>query len=71
MQLRASWRQILASAMVALALLAAAAVAEAGTQPFPVWLDGVREEALAQGISPDTLDRAFAGLEPIAAGDRA
>jgi membrane-bound lytic murein transglycosylase B len=66
MQLRASWRQILASAMVALAPLAAAAVAEAGTQPFPVWLDGVREEALAQGISPGTLDRAFAGLEPIA-----
>jgi membrane-bound lytic murein transglycosylase B len=66
MQLRASWRRILASAMVALAPLAAAAVAEAGTQPFPVWLDGVREEALAQGISPGTLDRAFAGLEPIA-----
>jgi membrane-bound lytic murein transglycosylase B len=65
MQLRASCRAMMASAMVALALSAAPAEAQAETQPFPVWLDGVREEALAQGISPATLDRAFAGLEPI------
>jgi membrane-bound lytic murein transglycosylase B len=65
MQLRASCRAMMASASVALALSAAPAVAEAETRPFPVWLDGVREEALAQGISPGTLDQAFAGLEPI------
>jgi membrane-bound lytic murein transglycosylase B len=57
---------MIASAMVALTLSAAPAIALAETQPFPVWLDGVREEALAQGISPGTLDQAFAGLEPIA-----
>jgi membrane-bound lytic murein transglycosylase B len=57
---------MIASAMVALTLSAAPAIARAETQPFPVWLDGVREEALAQGISPGTLDQAFAGLEPIA-----
>ena len=66
MQLRASCRAMIASAMVALTLSAAPAIARAETQPFPVWLDGVREEALAQGISPGTLDQAFAGLEPIA-----
>jgi membrane-bound lytic murein transglycosylase B len=66
MQLRASCRAMIASAMVALTLSAAPVIALAETQPFPVWLDGVREEALAQGISPGTLDQAFAGLEPIA-----
>ncbi len=31
---------------------------------FPVWLAGLRVEALSQGISPATFDRAFAGVEP-------
>ena len=52
------------AAMIALALAPWPARAE--TQPFPVWLEGVRQEALAQGISPATLDAALDGLEPIA-----
>jgi membrane-bound lytic murein transglycosylase B len=66
MQLRASYRRILASVSVVLAFALGAAAAEAETQSFPVWLDGVRAEALAEGIAPGTLDQAFAGLEPIA-----
>jgi membrane-bound lytic murein transglycosylase B len=34
-------------------------------QPFDEWLAGVREEALARGISAPTLDAALAGLEPL------
>ena len=52
------------AATVALVLVPWPARAE--TQPFPVWLEGVRQEALAQGISPETLDAALNGLEPIA-----
>ncbi len=32
---------------------------------FGAWLEGVRQEALAQGIERATLDRAFEGLQPI------
>jgi membrane-bound lytic murein transglycosylase B len=62
MQLRAPSR--FAQAIVALGLLAGPASAE--TQPFPVWLDGVRQEALGKGISPATVAKALDGLEPIA-----
>jgi len=56
--------QIIASAILGtIVLLSGAASAE--TQPFPVWLEGVREEALAQGISPETVAEALDGLEPI------
>jgi membrane-bound lytic murein transglycosylase B len=61
MQLRAPSR--FAQAIVALGLLAGPASAE--TQPFPVWLDGVRQEALDKGISPATVAKALDGLEPI------
>ena len=54
MQLRASFR-FAAKAMVALLAWRLRRSPSAATQPFPVWLDGVRQEALAQGISPDTL----------------
>jgi membrane-bound lytic murein transglycosylase B len=50
-------------AVIALGFLAGRASAE--TQPFPIWLDGVRQEALAKGISPATLAKALDGLEPI------
>jgi membrane-bound lytic murein transglycosylase B len=50
-------------AVIALGFLAGRAGAE--TQPFPIWLDGVRQEALAKGISPATLAKALDGLEPI------
>ena len=33
--------------------------------PFDEWVTGVREEALARGISAATLDAALAGLEPL------
>ena len=39
--------------------------ARAQTEPFAVWLEGVRQEALAQGISPETVAAALDGLEPI------
>lgn len=34
--------------------------------PFAEWLEGVRAEALARGISADTVTRAFEGIEPVA-----
>src|SRR5215469_5188923 len=37
----------------------------AADQDFTRWLGGVRQEALAAGINPATIDRAFDGLEPI------
>jgi membrane-bound lytic murein transglycosylase B len=60
--------------MVIIATITAAVVvlgfragpARAETQPFSVWLDGVRQEALAEGISPETVATALDGLEPIA-----
>ena len=51
-------------------LLAASAAAvplhAASADPgFQAWLQGVRREALGQGIDAGTLDRAFRGVEPI------
>jgi membrane-bound lytic murein transglycosylase B len=43
--------------------LARAAVAEPGA--FSQWLDGVRHDALAQGIHAATLDRALTDLQPL------
>jgi membrane-bound lytic murein transglycosylase B len=37
----------------------------ASDEDFTRWLGGVRQEALAAGINPATIDRAFDGLEPI------
>ncbi len=37
----------------------------ANTQPFQEWLYGLRQEALSQGISKQTLDEAFESTEPI------
>ncbi len=39
--------------------------ADAVEQDFAAWLQGVRRDALAQGITVATLDRALAGLAPI------
>ncbi len=33
--------------------------------PFDQWLTGLRQEALSQGISPDLVNRALTGLQPI------
>jgi membrane-bound lytic murein transglycosylase B len=65
MQLRAPCR-FAARAIILAIIVLVPSLARADTQPFPVWLEGVRQEALAQGISPETLDAALDGLEPIA-----
>src|SRR5262245_11960519 len=52
-------------------LAAAAAAAPALPRPasadaaFQAWLEGVRREAMAQGVDAGTLDRALRGIEPI------
>lgn len=53
----------LAGALVGLA--AAGAPAAANEQSFDVWRSGLRQEALADGISATTFDMAFAGVQPI------
>jgi membrane-bound lytic murein transglycosylase B len=59
--------RIAAQASVALIVLGLLAVpADAATEPFEVWLDGVRQEALDQGVSPETVASALNGVEPIA-----
>lgn len=51
---------IIAAAMLLLAALPAAADVD-----FNSWLQGLRQDALQQGIKPATLDLAFAGVQPI------
>jgi membrane-bound lytic murein transglycosylase B len=52
---------------VALAfLLGIANAASANELDFPTWLKGVKQEARQQGIGETTLERAFAGVQPIA-----
>jgi membrane-bound lytic murein transglycosylase B len=54
--------------ILALLLLAgffSIAPARAAEEDFAAWLAGLRQEALADGIRPTTLDRALAGLEPL------
>jgi membrane-bound lytic murein transglycosylase B len=50
---------------VALAGILLAHPAFAQLQPFDVWLAELRQEAIDQGISSATLDKALSGLEPI------
>ncbi len=56
-------------ALLALALMTAGAPARAQdnkpAEDFTVWLEGLRAEALGQGISAATLDAALAGVKPI------
>jgi len=53
-------------AIVALSgLLAGLQTAEAQTTEFAAWLEGVKREALAEGISSRTVQAALAGVEPI------
>lgn len=40
-------------------------LSRAADQPFGPWLEAVRREALAEGISPAILDAALTGIEPI------
>jgi len=52
-------------ALLLLAGLCLAAPARAAEEDFAHWLAGLRQDALAQGIRPATLDRALTGLEPL------
>ncbi len=51
--------------VLAIAGLLARAPAGAAEEDFQTWLTGVRQDALAAGIKPATLDLALAGLEPL------
>jgi membrane-bound lytic murein transglycosylase B len=53
------------AALVLVALLALTLPASANPVDFPSFLAGVRQDALAAGVKPATLDRALAGLKPI------
>ena len=59
--------QMAAGVALAGALLAGvgAMAQETGAESFAQWREGVRSEALGLGISANTFDRAFAGIEPI------
>jgi membrane-bound lytic murein transglycosylase B len=52
--------------IVALLLVWLVQPALADTPSFDVWLDGLRQDAMAQGIAAATLDSALTGLQPIA-----
>src|SRR6185312_11536817 len=49
----------------ALLIAMASAIASANPQDFSGWLDGVRAEARANGISQNTIDIALNGIEPL------
>ncbi len=60
------WRSLARMTGVAwLALAAGVAAAQSEAQPFAEWLNGLRSEAAADGVSQATLDAALTGLEPI------
>jgi membrane-bound lytic murein transglycosylase B len=55
----------LAAIIVAALVGLTALPATANQSDFSTWLGGVRQDALAAGIKPATVDHAFAGLHPI------
>lgn len=60
------WRLLLLTAVLSIVLIHALPTrAESPERDFTTWLEGVRQEALARGISPATLDRVLTGLQPI------
>ena len=64
LQARSNGRRL--GSIVALVLAWLAQPALADTPPFDVWLDGLRQDALEQGVAAATLDTALTGLQPIA-----
>ena len=54
-----------AAVFLACAAVATAPRAQAQTQPFDQWLQGLRAEAADRGIKPQTLDAALDGISPI------
>ncbi len=63
MKKRRMWAGVLAVAIASIAALPAGA--QTAMQPFDEWLKGFRAEARSAGIREATLDRAFAGVQPI------
>jgi len=57
-------RKCIASVIAMIVFLMLSAAITEGAE-FSQWLDSLREEAVARGISEKTLDRALAGLEPM------
>jgi membrane-bound lytic murein transglycosylase B len=66
MPLQASSNGRRLASIVALMLAWLAVPALADTPTFDVWLDGLRQDALKQGVTAATLDTALTDLEPIA-----
>lgn len=58
-------RKTAAGLAAAFGALLVAGAGQAQTQPFAQWLDGLRQEAAAQGIHQATLDSALASIQPI------
>ena len=58
MRMRLAFLAVLVSAL----LFGRAAAAD----PFEVWLNGLRQDAAAKGVSQQTLAAALAGLQPMA-----
>lgn len=58
-------KMIVSGLLAGMVWVSAAALA-AETPSFEQWLTGVKSEALTKGISAKTLERAFAGVEPVA-----
>lgn len=66
MAVRLSWRKRWGVAAAALALaLTVAAPSHGQVGDFSAWLEGVKRDAAAAGISQATIDAALTGLEPI------
>src|SRR5687767_1347271 len=55
---------VLVAIAIAIALPAGAS-AQTSLPPFDTWLAALREEALARGLPPSLLDRAFADVQPM------
>jgi membrane-bound lytic murein transglycosylase B len=49
----------------ALPLLSVSGAQSSEAPPFPTWLEGVREEAIAKGIRPEILNEALRGVAPV------
>jgi membrane-bound lytic murein transglycosylase B len=64
LQARSNGRRLGSIVGLILAWLAQPALAD--TQSFNAWLDGLRQDAMEQGIGAATLDAALTGLAPIA-----
>jgi membrane-bound lytic murein transglycosylase B len=63
LQARSNGRRL--GSLVALMLAWLAQPALADTPSFDAWLDGLRQDALKQGVAAATLDAALGGLQPI------